>query len=238
MHFVWGCHHGAVEHEAFYSTTAQVLPTIMIALAVEANLLLQRQRKDLEDAHGALASEYEQAKMRAEAERERQHPTSRGTSGSTVGAGRASVGIPSLPAPFYEHHKRLYEQQKKIFSNHQAALERQRNVAIVTGLVFLIGEIAAVSALLLGPGTVIPVESRLTVGQLCVPFAGFAIVALSISVIVLPVLRFPKHDDLTAPYWRLSQSASFSGAKFAPPGRASVGRDLVPAPEKPGGGPP
>jgi hypothetical protein len=44
------CEDEAVRNEAFYSTAAQVLPTILIALAVEANLLFERLRRRVDKA--------------------------------------------------------------------------------------------------------------------------------------------------------------------------------------------
>src|SRR5690349_11852025 len=103
----------------------------MIALAVEANLLMQRHRKDLEDAHAALVADYEEAKEVA---------AGRGRSDASGGSARFGARAPvggggtELPRSFFEHHKKLYDEQNLIFAEHRRSLDQRRTVAVLLGL--------------------------------------------------------------------------------------------------------
>lgn len=157
---------GLVRNEAFYAVAAQVLPTLLIALAVEANLLLERRRKALEQAHQQMIEVFETLARQAEA----------------VAPGRPDVA---------ENHLRLHEETineyRWWFRHHQVGMGGQRRWAIRAGVAFMLGETASVVALMAGPG-------RLWV--VAAPLTALALLFLSLLVVILPVLRFPTHLDL------------------------------------------
>src|SRR5690349_9053411 len=107
-----------VDNEAFYATAAQVLPTVLIAIAVETNLLMQRQRRHLEESHAAVLAEFE-ALVEATS----------GLSESGDRTSRATV-LQLMHSVPVRTQKELFEAQRALFVRHQRAMRHRRRLAL------------------------------------------------------------------------------------------------------------
>jgi hypothetical protein len=151
-----------VRTEVFYVTAAQVLPMLLIALAVEVNLLLERRRRALEQVHRQMIDVFETLAREA----------------ATVGQDQPDVSENHLRL-----HREIINEYRWWFRHHQAGTGGQRRWSIRAGIVFMLGETAAVVALLVGPDG--------AVGLVAGPVTAFALLALSLLAAILPLLRLP-----------------------------------------------
>jgi hypothetical protein len=163
-----------VENEAFYTTAAQVLPTILIALAIEANLVFSRLQHRLADA----------LKQRWQVDSADYVP--RGPAFRPSGLG------PRELSP--EENERFRNEDRQQAQRQVDELRRQISngggYALLFGILFLLGELAALSVVFLGSSTTLGAGGvKLT--TIAGPTAAIALVALSVLAVIVPLSRLP-----------------------------------------------
>ncbi|WP_433727479.1 hypothetical protein ACQP2Y_12505 [Actinoplanes sp. CA-051413] len=154
--------------ETYFATAAQVLPTILIALAVEANSLLRQVRNALYGAFDRVVAAQENLKRESNA----------ADIENEAGA---------------EHQAELDSALQAASWHQQSANEVQRR-ALIIGLTFMMGELSAVSSLLFGAGA--RLFPTFPLWWVTAPISMTALVLLSLLAATLPRYNLPRLQNL------------------------------------------
>jgi hypothetical protein len=159
MQLVEAWHDGVmVERIALYSTVAQVLPTLVISLVIEAHLLAGPQRE-------AAKTMYRRIEQLAASRQ---------------------------PA--------VYKELEDLSRQHDGLINKLEGGKLITALlalVFLAGEFMSVSALNWGEAAH-PVKD-IHLGDFAGPVALGSVAVLSMAIVILPLMRYPRVSDLRTP---------------------------------------